>query len=72
MDNDNNRDSRGARPQLQKSRRDRKIWGVCGGIANYFNIDSTLVRLGFLFLALGGGSGVLIYIVCALIMPEEH
>ena len=42
----------------------------CGGIAEYFNVDPTLVRLAFLLLAAGWGSGLLAYLVAAIIMPE--
>lgn len=56
--------------KLCKSRTDRKIAGVCGGIAEYLNCDSTLIRLAFAALVLGAGAGLLVYIVAALIMPE--
>ena len=46
------------------------VCGVCGGIAEYFNVDPTLVRLAFLLLAAGWGSGLLAYLVAAIIMPE--
>lgn len=49
---------------------EQKIAGVCGGIAEYFNIDPTLVRLACAFLALSG-SGVLFYIICAIVIPEK-
>ena len=56
--------------KLCKSRTDRKISGVCAGIAEYFNIDPTLVRIGWvLFSALAGG-GIFAYIICMIIMPE--
>ena len=58
--------------KLYKSKIDRKIFGVCGGIAEYFRVDSTIIRLIFVVLALGAMSGVLIYLLAALIMPEEH
>ena len=48
--------------KLYKSSTDKKIAGVCGGIAEYFNIDSTLVRLAWVVFCLLGGSGVLAYI----------
>lgn len=57
--------------KLYKSSTDKKICGVCGGIAKYFAIDSTLVRLALVVFSLLGGSGVLAYIICALVMPEE-
>ena len=44
---------------------------VCGGIAEYFNIDSTLVRLGWVLFSLLGGSGLLAYIIAAIIMPDR-
>lgn len=47
------------------------ICGVCGGIANYFNIDPTLVRLAFVLIAMGAGSGILAYIVAAIIIPDD-
>ena len=57
--------------RLCKSRTDRKLAGVCGGIAEYLNADSTMIRLVTVLLVLGWGSGLLAYIVCALVMPEE-
>ena len=57
--------------KLYRSNRDKKIAGVCAGIAQYFGLDATLVRVGWAVLALAAGSGVLAYIVCAVIMPEE-
>ena len=49
---------------------DAKLFGVCGGIAEYFNLDPTLVRVGWAILTLSGVS-ILIYIICALIMPKK-
>ena len=57
--------------KLYKSSTDKKLAGVCGGIAEYFNIDSTLVRLGWVVFSLLGGSGLLAYIIAAIIMPER-
>ena len=57
--------------KLYKSSTDKKLAGVCGGIAEYFNIDSTLVRLGWVLFSLLGGSGLLAYIIAALIMPDR-
>ncbi len=57
--------------KLYKSNTDNKIAGVCGGIAEYFNIDATLVRLGWVVFSLLGGSGLLAYIIAAIIMPER-
>ena len=56
--------------KLYKSNRDNKICGVCGGIAEYLNADATLIRLAFVLVSALGGSGVLAYIVAALILPE--
>lgn len=57
--------------KLYKSESDKKICGVCGGIAQYFDIDSTIVRLICLALILCWGSGLLAYIVAAIVMPRE-
>ncbi len=57
--------------KLYKSRIDRKLCGVCGGIAEYFNIDSTIVRLIWAALVLCVGTGVLAYIVAALVIPDS-
>ena len=57
--------------KLYKINHGKKICGVCGGIAEYFNIDPTLVRIGWTLLAVCAGSGVLAYIICAIIMPEK-
>ena len=56
--------------RIHKSTKDRKIAGVCGGIAEYLNADPTIIRLAFAMLVLGWGSGLLAYIVCALVLPE--
>ena len=56
--------------RLHKSVKDRKIAGVCGGIAEYLNADPTIIRLVFALMVLGWGTGVLAYIACALILPE--
>ena len=57
--------------KLYKSATDKKIAGVCGGIAKYFNVDATLIRLAWVLFSLLGGSGLLAYIIAALIMPEQ-
>ncbi len=58
--------------RLVRSRSDRIIAGVCGGLAEYFGVDSTVMRLIFVLGAFLNGIAVLIYIVLALIMPEER
>ncbi|MBO5477752.1 MAG: PspC domain-containing protein [Clostridia bacterium] len=57
--------------KMRKSSTDKKICGVCGGIAEYFGFDSIWVRLVWAILTLFYGTGILIYIICALIMPDE-
>jgi phage shock protein C len=57
--------------RLYRSKTDRQIAGVCGGLANYLQVDATIVRLIFVFLTLMGGPGLLIYIILALVIPEE-
>lgn len=59
--------------KLTKSGDNRMICGVCGGIGEYFNIDPTLIRLIWAVLTFGGlGAGLLVYIIAAIIMPEEY
>lgn len=58
--------------RLCKSAYDKKIDGVCGGFAEYFGIDATLVRLGWVLFTLLGGSGILAYIIAMLVMPEAQ
>jgi phage shock protein PspC (stress-responsive transcriptional regulator) len=57
--------------KLYRSRADRRIGGVCGGLANYFNIDSTLVRLLFLLGLLFVGGTFFAYIILMIVIPEE-
>lgn len=57
--------------KLYKSNKNKMLDGVCGGIAEYFNIDPTLVRLGWVVFCALGDSGVLAYIVAALIIPRD-
>lgn len=58
--------------KLYRSEDDKKLMGVCGGIGEYFGIDSTIVRLVFVLLTLMGGfPGVTIYIIAALVMPDD-
>lgn len=58
--------------KLYKSKTDRKICGVCGGLAENLNVDSTLIRLGVAFVSLFCGFGVLAYIVAAIIIPDRQ
>ncbi|MCU0497661.1 MAG: PspC domain-containing protein [Anaerolineae bacterium] len=57
--------------KLQRSSENSVLFGVCGGLANYFNIDVTIVRLLFIVFALMGGPGLLVYIVLLVIMPKS-
>lgn len=57
--------------KLYRSRTDKKICGVCGGLAKYLDCDSTIVRLATIFLALWAGTGILLYFLSALIIPNE-
>lgn len=57
--------------KLCKSSSNRKICGVCGGIAEYLGVDATMVRLAFILFGLMASAGVIFYILAALIMPED-
>ena len=57
--------------KLYRVREGKSIAGVCGGIAAYFNIDPTIIRLLWALFAICAGSGILAYIVCAFVIPEE-
>ena len=58
------------RKRLYKSRNNKMSCGGCAGIADYFNIDPSIVRVLWAVLALAAGTGVLAYIACAIILPE--
>ncbi len=57
--------------RLYRSRESRMIAGVCGGLAEYFDMDPTIVRLILVTAALVGGSGLLAYILAWIIIPER-
>jgi phage shock protein C len=57
--------------KLYRSRKDKKLAGVAGGLAEYFNVDATLIRVLFVVLAVLGGAGVLIYLAMWIIVPPE-
>ena len=57
--------------KLYKSKDDKKLCGVCGGLAEYFNVDPTIVRLIWAVLIVIYGSGILLYILCAIILPDK-
>ena len=55
--------------RLYKSNENKMVCGVCGGIAEYFDIDPTMVRLGWVLFCALGGSGILAYIIAAIVIP---
>lgn len=57
--------------RLYRSRKERMLFGVCGGLGEYFKIDPTLVRLAFVIATLLGGPGLIAYIVLLIVVPEE-
>ena len=57
--------------KLYRSKSNRQLAGVCGGLAQYFNIDATLVRVLFILLAVLGGSGLVLYLAMWIIVPRE-
>src|SRR5215212_8989973 len=59
------------RPQLRRSRTDKILGGVNGGLAEYTGIDALLWRVGFVALTLAGGAGIVVYLLLWLLMPAE-
>ena len=57
--------------RLYRNSKSKKIAGVCSGLAEYFNIDPTLVRIIFLLCAVFGGFGLIVYLVCWVAMPVK-
>lgn len=57
--------------KLYRSKSDKMIFGVCGGLGDYFNIDPVILRIIFVVLAVWGGSGILIYLILAIVVPEK-
>jgi phage shock protein C len=57
--------------KLYRSSSQKMIAGVCGGLGEYFNIDPTVVRLGWVLFGLLGGSGLLAYLICVIVIPSE-
>lgn len=57
--------------RLYKSKSDKKLCGVCGGIAEYFEVDSTLIRLAWILLVATIGTGLLAYIIALIVMPDR-
>ncbi len=57
--------------RIYKKREDKMLCGVCAGVAEYFDIDPTLVRVLWAVISLGAGAGLLAYIICAIIFPDK-
>jgi phage shock protein PspC (stress-responsive transcriptional regulator) len=57
--------------RLYRSRTNRKLAGVCGGLSEYFNTDATLIRVLFVVFAVLGAAGLLIYLLLWIVVPEE-
>ena len=57
--------------RLYKIGQGKMVDGVCGGIANYFGLDPTLVRLAWVIFTAMGGSGIIAYIICSVVIPRE-
>ena len=57
--------------KLYRSRTNRKLAGICGGLGQYFNLDATLLRVLFVLLAVLGGSGLILYLALWVIVPRE-
>ena len=57
--------------KLYRSATDKKLAGVCGGVAKYLNMDPTVIRVIWVFLTLFGSLGLIAYIICAFLIPEE-
>jgi phage shock protein C len=60
------------RQRLHRSRQERILFGVCGGLGEYFEVDPVLIRLAFVVTTLAGGAGVLAYVVLAIVLPSEE
>lgn len=58
--------------KLFRSKTDKKLAGVCGGLAQYIGMDSSVVRIIWALLTILYGVGLLLYIVCALVIPVEQ
>ncbi|WP_432408587.1 PspC domain-containing protein [Wukongibacter sp. M2B1] len=58
--------------KLYRSKNDKVIAGVCGGIADYFGIDTVLVRIIWVLITFMGGAGIVAYIICAFVFPEGY
>lgn len=57
--------------RLYKIEQGKMLCGVCGGVAEYFNIDPSLVRIGWALVSLAGGAGIVAYIIACIILPNK-
>ena len=57
--------------KLYKDKKNAMLSGVCAGVAKYFDMDPTIIRLIWVFVTLVGGSGLVAYVVCAIVIPDE-
>ena len=57
--------------KLYKIEEGKKLCGVCGGVAEYFNMDPTFIRLLWVLFTALGGSGIIAYIICAMVFPNK-
>ncbi|MFA5071945.1 MAG: PspC domain-containing protein, partial [Candidatus Pacearchaeota archaeon] len=57
--------------KLYRSKTNRVIFGICGGLGEYFDIDPLVVRILFILLTFTGGSGIVIYLILAIMIPDS-
>ena len=57
--------------KLMRSKKNKVIAGVCGGLGEYLNVDPTIIRLAVALFSAMGGSGLLLYVIAAIVMPED-
>lgn len=58
--------------RLYRSTRNRKIAGICGGIGEYLNVDPSLIRIIWLLITFAFGVGILLYLICWIVLPEDR
>ena len=56
---------------MYRSRMSKMVGGVCGGLSEYFQIDPSIMRIGWVVFTMLGGAGLLAYIICWIVIPEE-
>lgn len=57
--------------RIYKTEKDKKIFGVCAGVAEYFNMDPTIVRIAWAIISFFFGIGIILYLVCAFVFPNK-